>query len=161
MREERVRASMLPRHARAPAEWRWASLMTELGLSRRPAETRTPRPAEARGARPPVGHDPLADPVAITERCVIGDQIRVPAAWCDVAGCTAGFADPAAMGEADNRARALAAGWHSDAWGRLVCPACRQDAGVTWERRAPGPSRSAPVMARGRSPVGLGRHRGA
>jgi hypothetical protein len=111
-----MRARTLPRHARAPGEWRWASLMTGLGLLRRPAEAGAPLSA--------AGHDPLADPVAITGRCVIGDQIRVPIAWCDVAGCATWFADPAALGEADNRARAVAAGWHLDAWGRLVCPAC-------------------------------------
>jgi len=159
---------------RAPAERRWASLMTELGLSRRPAGARAPRPA--------AGRDPLADPVAITERCVIGDQIRMPAAWSDTPGCTAWFADPAALGEADNRARAVAAGWCPGAWGRLVCPACRQAAGVMRRLRAPGqcadsgcgpgptaappgsgPSRSPrvrPVTAGGRIPVRPGRHRG-
>jgi len=167
-----VRAKTLPRHAAASAEWRWASLMIDLGLSRRPAGPSTPRPA--------AGRDPLTDPVAITERCVIGDQIRMPVAWCDVAGCTAGFADPAALGEADNRARAAAAGWHPYAGGRLVCPACGQAAGVT-SRRAPGQWADAgcgsgpaaaplgsgpapqvrPVMASGCSPVGPGRHRGA
>jgi hypothetical protein len=43
-----------------------------------------------------------------------------------MAGCGSRFADPAALGEADNRARALAAGWGTDACGRLVCPACQQ-----------------------------------
>ena len=62
-------------------------------------------------SRPAVRFDPLIHPVAITGRCVIGDQIRVPAAWCAVAGCQAAFADPAALGEADNRARAVASGW--------------------------------------------------
>jgi hypothetical protein len=55
-----------------------------------------------------------------------GDRIRVPAAWCAMAGCEAAFADPAALGEADNRARAVAAGWARDALGRLVCPACQR-----------------------------------
>ena len=31
-----------------------------------------------------------------------------------------------ATGEADNRARALAAGWREDALGRIACPACLQ-----------------------------------
>jgi hypothetical protein len=43
-----------------------------------------------------------------------------------MAGCGAGFADPAALGEADNRARAVAAGWSEDAWSKLVCPVCQQ-----------------------------------
>ena len=71
--------------------------------------------------------DPLIHPVAITARCVIGDQIRVPAAWCAMAGCEAAFADPAALGEMDNRARAVAAGWAKDALCRLMCPACQRD----------------------------------
>jgi hypothetical protein len=84
------------------------------------------RSAGRQGLRLPAHRDPLVHPVAITEHCVIGDQIRVPAAWCDMAGCGSRFADPAALGEADNRARALAAGWGPDACGRLVCPACQQ-----------------------------------
>jgi hypothetical protein len=147
MREGRVRAKTLPRHARAPAEWRWVSLMTELGLLRPPAGAWAPPPA--------AGHDPLVDPVPITGHCVIGDQIRRPAAWCDIPGCTAGFADPAALGEADNRARALAAGWRADALGRLVCPACRQATGVTGPRGQPA-SGPRPAAAPGRPLPGLG-----
>lgn len=74
---------------------------------------------------PAVPFDPLVHPVAITGQCVIGDQIRVPAAWCAMADCGAAYSDPAALGEADNRARALAAGWATDALGRLVCPGCQ------------------------------------
>jgi len=73
-----------------------------------------------------VSFDPLIHPVAITGHSVIGDEIRVPVAWCDMAGCGAAFADPAALGEADNRARAVVAGWTMDALGRLVCSVCRQ-----------------------------------
>jgi hypothetical protein len=107
-----------PRHARRQGAEGWAGRM---------AKPRSPgRPAD-RQALPLSAHrDPLVHPVAITEHCVIGDQIRVPAAWCDMAGCGSRFADPAALGEADNRARALAAGWGMDACGRLVCPACQQ-----------------------------------
>src|SRR5207302_1089212 len=57
----------------------------------------------------------------------IGDQLRVPTAGCAMAGCEVAFADPAALGEADNRARAVAAGWARDDLGRLVCPACQHD----------------------------------
>jgi hypothetical protein len=71
--------------------------------------------------------DPLIHPVAITGHCVIGDQIRLPAAGCAITGCQAAFADPAALGEADNRARAIAAGWMTDALGRLACPTCQRD----------------------------------
>ena len=94
--------------------------------------------------------DPLIHPVAITARCVIGDQIRVPAAWCAMAGCGAAFADPAALGEADNRARAVAAGWATDALGRLVCPACQHYRPVpAWWVLSPGPG-----TAGDRGPVG-------
>ena len=71
--------------------------------------------------------DPLTHPVAITGHSVIGDQLRAPAAGCAMAGCEASFADPAALGEADNRARAVAAGWVNDALGRLICLACQRD----------------------------------
>ena len=71
--------------------------------------------------------DSLTHPVAITGQSVIGDQIRVPTAGCAMAGCEVAFADPAALGEADNRARAVAAGWARDDLGRLVCPACQHD----------------------------------
>src|SRR5262249_55652219 len=74
---------------------------------------------------------------AITEHCVIGDQIRMPAAWCDIAGCGTQFSDPAALGEADNRARALAAGWYADAFGQLVCPGCQRRGSVARPSRAP------------------------
>src|SRR5690242_19257138 len=91
------------------------------------AKPRSPdRSADGQALRLPAHRDPLVHPVAITEHCIIGDQIRVPAAWCDMAGCFSRFADPAALGETDNRARALAAGWGADSVGRLVCPACQQ-----------------------------------
>jgi len=135
-----------PRHARPlaerragrPAVERWAARIAERGLARPPADSPAlPEhpPTDAQAAPP---HDPLLDPLAITERCVIGDQLRMPATYCEILGCEAEFADSAALGEADNRARALAAGWCVDDFGRLVCPACQQRPGVTrpW---IPGP----------------------
>jgi hypothetical protein len=113
-----VGAQACPRHARRLGARGWAGRVARPGSPGRPAD----REALRLPARP----DPLVQPVAITERCVIGDQIRVPAAWCDMTGCHSRFADPAALGETDNRARALAAGWGQDAYGRLVCPACRR-----------------------------------
>jgi hypothetical protein len=100
---------------------RWAGRIAE------PAPVRVLADGDREASQPAVRFDPLIHPVAITGHCVIGDQIRVPAAWCSVAGCRAAFADPAALGEADNRARAVAAGWAKDALGRLVCPACQRD----------------------------------
>jgi len=99
-----------------------------------------PSPADAQAPWPPARQDPLVHPVAITERCVIGNQIRVPAAWCDIPGCGARFADPAALGEADNRARALAAGWCADAFGWLLCPACQQRHGWSAQQLVAVPS---------------------
>lgn len=57
---------------------------------------------------------------------LIGDRLRRPILWCQMGSCVAWHADPAATGEADNRARALAAGWREDALGRIACPACLQ-----------------------------------
>jgi hypothetical protein len=69
---------------------------------------------------------PLAGPVALTERAVLGDTIRRPTTWCEVPGCITRHDHPAALGEADIRASALAAGSCRDAVGRLVCPSCQQ-----------------------------------
>ena len=88
--------------------------------------------------------DPLSGPVDLTERAVIGDELRNPIAWCELAPCISWHADPAALGEADIRARAIASGWRVDAFGRLVCLACqRRDPRfrvthpvVAWDRRA-------------------------
>ena len=47
--------------------------------------------------------------------------------WCEMGSCISWHADPAALGEADTRARAIAAGWRIDALGRLACPQCQQN----------------------------------
>ena len=78
----------------------------------------------------------------ITGRAVIGDQLRMPVMWCEMGSCISWHADPAALGEADTRARAIGAGWRIDALGRLACPRCQQtDPGfratrpvVLWDR---------------------------
>jgi hypothetical protein len=62
----------------------------------------------------------------MTERAVIGDQLRMPIMWCEMGSCISWHADPAALGEADTRARAIGAGWRIDALGRLACPRCQQ-----------------------------------
>jgi hypothetical protein len=139
MREGQVGPRTLPRHARPLMVGRWAGRMADRGLARVAANAAAVRPAARR--------DPLLDPLAVTEHCVIGDQIRLPAACCDIVGCGAQFADLAALGEADNRARALVAGWRTDAFGRLLCPAC-QHHGVT-RPRIPGPE---PAADGGRTP---------
>jgi hypothetical protein len=124
----------------------------------------------------------------ITERALIGDELRRPITWCEMDSCISWHADPAALGEADIRARAISAGWRVDAFGRLACPQCQQtDPGfrishslVLWDRRAAitGASRMAETRSNGtvsghgrdpRRPVGghsatgaptPGRHRG-
>ena len=78
----------------------------------------------------------------MTGRAVIGDQLRMPVMWCEMGSCISWHADPAALGEADARARAIGAGWRIDAFGRLACPSCQQaDPGfwatgpvVRWDR---------------------------
>jgi hypothetical protein len=86
-------------------------------------------PAVAPGATSPGQAGTKAD-VEITERAVIGDELRMPLAWCEMAACISHYADPAALGEADIRARAIEAGWRADALGRLACPQCQQ--GESW-----------------------------
>jgi hypothetical protein len=127
---------------------RWAGLMAGFGPTRtRPgpdSQAARPRPGRDSQAARPRRFEPLVDPVAITEHCVIGDQIRLPAAWCDMAGCAAAFADPAALGETDNRVRAARAGWARDWLGRQICPACQRR-----DHQAPGgtrPGRMSPYV---------------
>lgn len=108
-----------PENGWRPGADRWAGRIAEP----------PPALAEGHGESPQLAarYDPLTHPVAITAHCAIGDQIRVPAVLCAMAGCEAAFRDPAALGEADNRARAITAGWAKDALCRLVCPACQRD----------------------------------
>jgi hypothetical protein len=88
--------------------------------------------------------DPLSGPLELTERAVIGDDLRNPVVWCELTPCISWHGDPAALGEADIRARAIASGWRVDAFGRLVCAVCqRRDPRfrathpvVAWDRRA-------------------------
>jgi hypothetical protein len=169
-----VSSGSFPRHARRSGMARRAGRVAEFGRLRLQPD------GDREDLQPLVRFDPLIHPVAITEHCVIGDQIRVPAAWCDMAGCRARFADPAALGEADNRGRAVAAGWAEDALARLVCPACQQCAraapagralarepDTTGDHQAPGGTvrptggadQSMPPAAFRRPPAaGLGRH---
>ena len=65
-------------------------------------------------------------------RAVIGDQLRMPIMWCEMGSCISWYADPAALGEADTRARAIGAGWRIDALGRLACPRCQQSDPGFW-----------------------------
>ena len=70
-----------------------------------------------------------------TERAVIGDQLRMPIMWCEMGSCISWYTDPAALGEADTRARAIGAGWRIDALGRLACPRCQHTDPCFWASR--------------------------
>ncbi len=76
-----------------------------------------------------------AGPAGAAVRAVIGDQLRMPIMWCEMGSCVSWHADPAALGEADTRARAIDAGWRIDALGRLACPQCQQTDPGYWSAR--------------------------
>jgi hypothetical protein len=113
-------AKTIPRHARPSGRQRWVPPPRAGRLHR----VRAPGMARPGPGEGPMPVNPLAGPVAITERAVWGDQIRRPIAWCEMAACSSRYEDLAALGEADIRARALAAGWRYDHAGRLLCPYC-------------------------------------
>jgi len=116
-----------------------------------PARTAVPagpaRPAVAAGpvtpsapatpARPAVPAGPArpALPAGAAARAVIGDQLRMPVMWCEMGSCVSWYTDPAALGEADTRARAIGAGWRIDALGRLACTQCQQSDPGFWASR--------------------------
>jgi hypothetical protein len=52
-----------------------------------------------------------------------------------MSSCISHHADPAALGEADIRARAISAGWCLDRLGRLTCPNCQQSSPGFWASR--------------------------
>jgi hypothetical protein len=91
-------------------------------------------------AEPAASPEPA--PAVATVRPLIGDQLRMPIIWCEMGSCISWHTDPAALGESDARARAIAAGWRRDAFDRIACPACQQtDPGfrnpypvVPWDR---------------------------
>ena len=95
-------------------------------------------PAAPSGTLPavPAGTLPASDSRApgpsTAERAVIGDQLRIPIVWCELAQCISHHTNPAALGEADIRARALSAGWRFDRLGRLTCPECQQSSPWFW-----------------------------
>jgi hypothetical protein len=69
---------------------------------------------------------PVLAPVPVTERAVIGDELRLPVIWCEMPRCINWDHDPDSLGECDTRERAIARGWRTDALGRLACPECQQ-----------------------------------
>jgi hypothetical protein len=91
-----------------------------------------PAPVSAPPAPRASDEGDLRDGAAIPERAPIGDELRIPIAWCDMDACITYYEHPAALGEADIRARAIAAGWRVDAVGRLACPQCQQRVPWFW-----------------------------
>ena len=84
---------------------------------------------------------PAGAAAPVTARAAIGDELRRPIMWCEMASCINYHADPSALGEADARDRAVRAGWRIDAVGRLACPQCQQTTSfwtprpvVPWDR---------------------------
>src|SRR5450755_2209173 len=96
-----------------------------------PRPVSAPRPVHdpraARQARP-AGDANSRTPAPALVRALIGDELRMPIMWCEMGYCISWHADPSALGEADNRARAIQAGWRIDALGRMTCPQCQQTA---------------------------------
>ena len=106
------------------------------------AHARAQAEAHARAQAEAASRAEAAARAEMTGRAVIGDQLRMPVMWCEMGSCISWHADPAALGEADTRARAIGGGWRIDALGRLACPRCQQsdpgfwatDPVVLWDR---------------------------
>src|SRR5215469_1545912 len=79
-----------------------------------------------------LGPAPLSRHNQTSVQAVIGDELRMPAVWCELGSCISRFSDAAALGESDVRSRALAADWRQDALGRLACPSCVQRDPTFW-----------------------------
>lgn len=137
--EPETEAGLVPRAEPEPdaALVPWA----ELGPVRQPGPGQETALVPRRAGEVPQAAE-LSGPVEMTERAVIGDKLRAPGVWCELTPCISHHIDPAALGEADVRERAVAAGWRYDALGRLTCPACQQtdprfrgtQAVMRWER---------------------------
>ena len=120
--------------------WLRAEVAEEPGEDETRPETVAPAPP---ASSPPPSVKTVADRED-TCRAVIGDELRIPMAWCELGSCISHYTDPAARGEADIRTRALRAGWSFDRFGRLACADCQQSDPrfraaypvVLWDRRA-------------------------
>jgi hypothetical protein len=107
-----------------------------------PAASTEPTPEPQPAPEPQQKAEPEPEPEP-TVRAIIGDELRVPTTWCEMGRCISSFVEPGALGEADNRAHAMAAGWRLDAFNRLACPSCQerdpsfrsQQPVVPWDRR--------------------------
>lgn len=83
-------------------------------------------------------------PAGAGGHAVIGDELRIPAVWCDFGACIDRYSHPDALGLADVRARAVAAGWRQDALGRFACPRCVQGNAAFRATMPLAPSQSEP-----------------
>ena len=100
-----------------------------------PVERHPPPPQSAADptARPSESERPeMCESAEIIQPAPIGDSLRIPIAWCEMGSCISHYSHPAALGEADIRARAIAAGWRVDALGRLACPQCLRSGAWFW-----------------------------
>src|SRR5262249_60782398 len=79
-----------------------------------PPAAAAPSPADALPAARLGRRARLKPRVEITERAAIGDELRIPIAWCEMGSCISHHEDPVALGEADIRDRAVAAGGRGD-----------------------------------------------
>lgn len=94
--------------------------------AREAAQDTTPRAGVAAEDMAAHSEVPAPQSAGSSIRAVIGDELRKPVLWCQMGTCVGHYADPDALGEADNRTRAVAAGWREDALGRFCCPLCLQ-----------------------------------
>lgn len=108
------------------------------------------------GDRSRVEPDPLVR--SYVGRAMIGDELREIAVWCELGQCIARYADAAALGYADIAARAMAAGWCKDGFGRLICPPCQQRFPI-WSSAPPVPRAHAAPRRLGSSGRYIGHHR--
>ncbi len=117
-----------PRRQALGQPYVWDGGSDEREALRSPAARPEESAGRGRSARrgPPPAADTLARPAWITERAVIGDHLRELKAWCQIGACIARHTDAEALGEADIKNRAVAAGWCVDLFGRMVCPSCQQ-----------------------------------
>jgi hypothetical protein len=132
--------------------WLRAEMINEAGDNETEPETVAPAPpperpparvnAPARVTTPARVKTPASG--GDTCRAVIGDELRMPTAWCEMGSCISYYTDPMAFGEADIRVRALGAGWRFDRFGQLVCVDCQRSNPwyrtcypvVLWDRQA-------------------------
>jgi len=113
----------------ATYHWGGASdigVMTIATFSTAPLDGYQPAPASFPMLQAAPEPRPVLAAVPVTERAVIGDELRLPIIWCEMPNCINWHHDPASAGEHDARTRARDAGWRTDALGRLACPDCQQ-----------------------------------